>query len=83
MVSIRAIYRNGQLQLLDSVDLEDGQEVELHIIQPQEPLKTLISDMLITFDADEAPVDEEALRDEIDKHLKGKRPLSEIILENR
>ena len=32
MVSIRAIYENGTLHLLDTVELEDGQEVEITIV---------------------------------------------------
>ena len=32
MVSIRAIYENGYLRLLDPIDLQEGQEVRVTII---------------------------------------------------
>jgi predicted DNA-binding antitoxin AbrB/MazE fold protein len=32
MVSIRAIYENGALHLLEPVDLQDGQEVDITIV---------------------------------------------------
>lgn len=84
MVSIRAVYRQGQLHLLDPVNLEDGQQVHLQIIEtPETPLHVLIADMLTTFEATEGDVDEAALLQELDHHLAGKRPLSEIILEDR
>jgi predicted DNA-binding antitoxin AbrB/MazE fold protein len=31
MVSIRAIYQNGQLRLLDPIDLQEGEEVSVQI----------------------------------------------------
>ncbi|MDQ7024030.1 MAG: antitoxin family protein [Anaerolineae bacterium] len=32
MVSIRAIYENGKLRLLDPVELQEGQEVKIIIV---------------------------------------------------
>ncbi len=32
MATVRAIYRNGQLKLLEPVELQDGDEVELLIM---------------------------------------------------
>ena len=32
MVSIRAIYENGKLRLLDPIELQEGQEVKVTII---------------------------------------------------
>ena len=86
MVSVRAVYQNGQLQLLDPVSLAEGEEVTLQIVQKQATLRDVIGDMLFTFDADNdelAEIDEEALQKKLDEALKGTRPLSEIIIEER
>ena len=83
MTSVRAVYRNGQFQLLDSVDLPEGQEVQLQILETQTPIQTLIGDMLTCFERDDAEIDEDAILLEIEQSLKGKRPLSEIIIEER
>ena len=32
MVLVRAIYHDGKLPLLDDVPLQDGQQVQLHIV---------------------------------------------------
>jgi predicted DNA-binding antitoxin AbrB/MazE fold protein len=83
MAAIRAIYRNGQLQLLDPVTLVEGQEVQLQIIQPETGLQELVGDMLVHFEADESQIDEESILAQIAKAMNGKRPLSEIIIEER
>ena len=84
MVLVRAVYQDGKLQLLDDVHLQEGQEVQLHIVEKQAPLRERIGDMLTSFDVDESSnIDEEALMQDLDKVLRGKRPLSEIILEER
>ena len=86
MVSVRAVYQNGQLQLLDPVSLAEGEEVTLQIVQKQATLRDVIGDMLFTFDVDNdelAEIDEEALQKKLDEALKGTRPLSEIIIEER
>jgi predicted DNA-binding antitoxin AbrB/MazE fold protein len=87
MANIRAIYHNGQLQLLDPVNLAEGQEVQLQILESPSSLKDLIGDMLVQFDddiaIDESQLDEEAILAQIAEAMKGKRPLSEIIIEER
>lgn len=83
MELIRAIYHNGLLHLLEPVNLAEGQEVQLQIVQVQTPLKDLLSDMLVTFDHDESEIDEVNIVQQIDQALMGKRPLSAIILEDR
>jgi predicted DNA-binding antitoxin AbrB/MazE fold protein len=84
MVSVRAVYHQGQLRLLDPVNLKDGQQVHLQILADEEiSLKDLIGDMLVPFERDAEEIDEEALLHELDQQLAGKRPLSEIILEDR
>lgn len=88
MASIRAIYHNGQLKLLDPVDLVEGQEVELQILESQKSLQELVGDLLENFtddeiNIDESQIDEEAILAQIAEAMKGKRPLSEIIIEDR
>jgi len=83
MALIRAVYHNGQLQLLDTVELQEGQEVQLQIVEEQTPLEDLIGDMLVRFEPDNTDIDEDAVVQELDRALAGKRPLSEIVIEER
>ena len=83
MTSVRAVYRNGQFQLLDSVDLSEGQEVQLQILETPTSVHDLIGDMLVRFGRDDADIDEDAILHDIEQSLAGKRPLSEIIIEER
>lgn len=39
MVTIRAIYENGEIRLLDDVELEDGQQLEIVISEGREQPK--------------------------------------------
>lgn len=39
MVTIRAIYENGQIRLLDDTELEEGQELKIEIVPKPEPTK--------------------------------------------
>ncbi|MCB9456174.1 MAG: antitoxin family protein, partial [Anaerolineaceae bacterium] len=48
MVSVRAVYHNGQLHLLDPVDLNDGEEILLQIVPKRPSVRELIGDMLAT-----------------------------------
>jgi len=83
MVSVRAVYHQGHLQLLDPVNLTEGQQVQLQIVEAETPLKMLIADMLSPFEGIAGEIDEAALMQELDQQLLGKRPLSDIILEDR
>lgn len=83
MVRVRAIYRDGKFQPLDVVDLEEGQEVDLQIVAKSMPLTDIISDMLVQFPRDDTPLDEESIMHDLDQVLAGKKPLSEIIIEER
>lgn len=83
MVLVRAIYQNGNLQLLDDVELKEGQEVQLHIVEKQITTRELLGDLLATFDFDVEDFDEEATQKDLDEAMAGKRPLSEIIIEER
>lgn len=86
MVSVRAVYHNGQLRLLEPLDLQEGQEVQIQIIQQPGRLADAMADLLVRFDEDSvesALFDEDSTQSQLDAALKGKRPLSEIIIEER
>jgi predicted DNA-binding antitoxin AbrB/MazE fold protein len=85
MVSIRAIYHNGQLRLLDPIDLQEGEEVNVQITKPTTALLVAIADMLMPVEDNNVDDqwDDEHHQATLDKALEGHRPLSEIILEER
>lgn len=106
MALVRAVYRDGKLELLDRVDLQDGQEVQLQIVKlppiqnavnpiaaaiesqlqsyaKHTSLRDAAGDMLVHFNFTEVGLDEAATQQALDQALTGKRPLSEIILEER
>jgi predicted DNA-binding antitoxin AbrB/MazE fold protein len=87
---VRAIYRDGQLQLLDPVDLEDGQTVSL-TINPETELspddvetRLRAAGLLETIDV---PDDWEELkpaeRQRIGRLFVGERPSEDLIDEDR
>jgi predicted DNA-binding antitoxin AbrB/MazE fold protein len=86
MVSVRAIFRDGQLQLLDPVDLREGQEVELHILSDeQRRVRDALSDLLVQrndAEVNRVDFDEAALQREIDDATHG-ITLSELIIDER
>lgn len=84
MASIRAVYRNGQLQLLDPVELAEGQEVQLHILDEPNRVRDALSDLLVQvrFEDDDETLDEVALQQEIDRASQGVT-LSDVIIEER
>lgn len=84
--SIRAVYQNGQLRLLDPVELDEGQEVELMILSEREKLRSALGDLLVHIDIDETTgdeVDEAALLREIEDGFRGQVPLSQAIIDER
>ena len=83
MVLVRAIYQKGNLQLLDDVELTEGQEVQLQIVEKPTSTQELIGDLLATFDFELDDFDEDATQKDLDRVMAGKRPLSEIIIEER
>lgn len=84
MVSVRAVYRNGQLQLLDPVELTEGQEVQLRILDEPNRVRDALSDLLVQvhFDDKDDTFDEAALQHEIDEATQGVT-LSDLIIEER
>jgi predicted DNA-binding antitoxin AbrB/MazE fold protein len=86
MTSIKAIYYQGQFRPLEAVLLLEGQHVELSFVATDDiVLDSLIGDMLATFgdSTKQAQPDEALLFEKLDAELAGKRPLSEIILDDR
>ena len=83
MVVVRAVYRDGKFQPLETIDLQDGQEVQLQIVEKPGSLQSLLGDMLTHFEYVDSHLDEAAITEELDQALSGKRPLSEIIIEER
>jgi predicted DNA-binding antitoxin AbrB/MazE fold protein len=80
---IRAVYSQGQLRLLDSVNLSEGEEVQLMILSDEERVLAALGDLLV-----EVPeplgeeIDEEALAREIEEGFRG-QSLSDTIIEER
>ena len=78
---VRAIYEQGKLRLLDTVDLQEGQEVNLTIVPDA---LSVLSDLLVQVDTTlDENVDEEALLREIEVAFAGQPPLSEDIIQER
>lgn len=71
MVMVRAIYQDGNLQLLDHVQLENGQEVQLHIVERTITTRDLIGDLLSTFDLELDEIDEQAIQKDLDEAMLG------------
>ncbi len=84
MQSIRAIYNNGQLRLLDPIELSEGQEVEVLIVSSNEKLQSALSDLLVSIQQPgEDNLDELALLQEIESAFQGQAPLSQDIIDER
>jgi predicted DNA-binding antitoxin AbrB/MazE fold protein len=84
---IRAIYHDGQLRLLEPVNLAEGAEVTVSITLPMsedEVMRQALGDSVQWHDPD---YDDNAwvedMADEIDRAFQGEPPLSQIIIEDR
>lgn len=89
MVSVRAIYHNGQLRLLEPIDLQEGQEVQLHILLDERSrVQQALSDVLASTahgqndDSQQMNIDEVALQQQIDQATHG-ISVSDVIIEER
>ena len=81
---IRAVYKGGQLRLLDPVHLMEGQEIRVLILSEEERVRAALGDLVVPFSTPaEEDVDEEALAREVETGFRGQPPLSETILEER
>jgi len=84
MVAVRAIYENGQLRLLDPVDLSEGQEIRVMIMSERELARAALADILVQMpDPTDDDFDEEAVAREIEEAFRGLPPLSETIIQER
>ena len=81
---IRAVYTDGQLRLLDPVELAEGQEIRFVILPDYEGIQAALNDLLANAPelAGEEP-DEEALAREIEAGFHGQPPLSDTIITER
>jgi predicted DNA-binding antitoxin AbrB/MazE fold protein len=85
-LKIRAIYENGQIKLLNPVELHEGQELTVNVEQVSErdAVCAALGDLVQWSDptyGEDAWVED--LADEIAEAFRGLRPLSEIIIEER
>jgi predicted DNA-binding antitoxin AbrB/MazE fold protein len=81
---IRAVYKSGQLWLLDPVHLTEGQEICVLILSEEERVRAALGDLVVPYAAAaEDNVDEEALAREVEEGFRGQPPLSDTILEER
>ncbi len=90
MEAIEAIYRDGQLRLLDPVDLAEGQRVRVTIQavveewSEEEHLRAVLGDMVrLPNPDDDKDAWVELMVDEIDQAYQGEPPLSEVIIQDR
>ncbi len=84
MQSVRAVYQDGQLRLLDPVDLVDGQEVSITIVPERDLVRAALGDLVAPLPiptSDE--IDENELMREIEEGFRGQPPLSETIIAER
>jgi predicted DNA-binding antitoxin AbrB/MazE fold protein len=83
--TIRAVYNDGNLRLLDEVQLAEGQEVHLVILSDRERVGAALGDLLMKWpDPGDVDIDEAALLKELADAFRGLPPLSkEIIAERR
>jgi predicted DNA-binding antitoxin AbrB/MazE fold protein len=93
--SIRAVYSEGQLRLLDSVDLSEGEEIQLVILSDSMSLKherhsieerelVALGDLLVEIaEPSGEQIDEEELARQIEEGFRGQPPLSDTLIEER
>jgi predicted DNA-binding antitoxin AbrB/MazE fold protein len=81
---IRAVYKGGQLWLLDPVHLTEGQEIRVLILSEEERVRAALGDLVVPVSAPaEEDVDEEVLAQEVEEGFRGQPSLSDTILEER
>jgi predicted DNA-binding antitoxin AbrB/MazE fold protein len=81
---VRAVYKGGQLWLLDPVHLTEGQEIRVLILSEEDRVRAALGDLVVPYSAPtEEDVHEEALVREVEEGFRGQPQLSETILEER
>jgi predicted DNA-binding antitoxin AbrB/MazE fold protein len=82
--AIRAVYERGTLRLLDPVELQEGQHIQINILQEQELVQAALGDLLVQpVSPINKNIDEEALMSQLDEAFTGQKPLSETIIDER
>ena len=82
--SIRAVYTDGRLRLLDPVTLAEGQEIRVVILSDEERVRAALSDLLVAPPEAALPaVDEAQLAGDVEAAFHNQPPLSETILAER
>jgi predicted DNA-binding antitoxin AbrB/MazE fold protein len=82
--SIRAIYAKGQLRLLESVNLAEGQEIEVMILSEKEKVRLALGDLLVEVaEPIDAEFDEAKLMREIETDFHSQTSLSDTIINER
>ncbi len=80
---IRAVYSDGQLHLLEPVNLAEGQEIQVLILSERDQLHAALGDLVVAIPGEADDLDEAALIMEIDAGFRNQPPLSETIIEER
>lgn len=82
--SVRAVYDNGALRLLDEVQLTEGQQVYVEILSEKERVRAALGDLVTEIpDPGGEEIDEAALRAKLTEAFRGLPPLSEEIIAER
>jgi predicted DNA-binding antitoxin AbrB/MazE fold protein len=85
-LKIRAIYENGQIKLLDPVELHEGQQLTVNVeqVSEQDAVRAALGNLIRPSNPDDnrdAWVEE--LAEEIAQELSKGRSLTEILIEER
>lgn len=82
--TVRAIYRDGHLDLLEPVDLVEGQSVEIIIQSERDRLRAALGDLLVEPTSTTTYTDEEIedMEREVEEGFRGVT-LSDVIIEER
>lgn len=82
--SIRAVYEQGHLRLLEPLHLSEGQEIQVLILAGHDQVREALSDMLVVPSVSPDPlIDEAALVQQLDAHFPRAMPLSATIIAER
>ena len=81
---IRAVYKGGQLRLLDPVYFTEGQELRVLILSEEDWVRAALGDLVVPLGTQAGEdVDEEALARDVEEGFRGQPPLSDTLLEER
>lgn len=85
-LTIRAVYGDGRIRPLDPIDLPEGQmlNIRLEPLSEKEAIRAALGDLVIWANQDDdsdAWVEAEA--EAIAETLKGDKPLSDLVIEDR